>query len=69
MLAAVLHFFPDGDDPAGIVPALMRALAPGSYLVASHATADFSSPDSAASGVRAVHRAGCYGAAARKPQR
>ncbi|GIH17402.1 SAM-dependent methyltransferase [Rugosimonospora africana] len=41
MLVAVLHFIPDGDDPYGIVARLVRALAPGSYLVMSHATFDF----------------------------
>jgi S-adenosyl methyltransferase len=40
----VLHFVPDADDPAGIVAALARPLAPGSYLVISHLTGDFA-PD------------------------
>jgi SAM-dependent methyltransferase len=38
MLVAILHFIADEDDPAGIVAALLRALPPGSYLVASHVT-------------------------------
>jgi SAM-dependent methyltransferase len=38
---AVLHFLPDGDDPAAIVAALASALAPGSFIVLSHLTADF----------------------------
>lgn len=38
LLAAVLHFVPDEDQPAEAVAALLGALAPGSYLVASHAT-------------------------------
>ena len=58
MLVAVLHFFPDGEDPAGIVSALLAALPPGSYLVASHTTADYNDPSSAADGVQAVHQAG-----------
>jgi len=58
MLVAVLHFFPDEEDPAGIVAALLAALPPGSYLVASHTTADYNDPGSAADGVQAVHRAG-----------
>jgi hypothetical protein len=58
MLVAVLHFFPDDQDPAGIVSALLAALAPGSYLVASHTTADYTDPRAAADGVQAVHRAG-----------
>ena len=41
LLLAVLHFLPDTDDPAGVVAALGRALAPGSYLAISHLTADF----------------------------
>jgi SAM-dependent methyltransferase len=41
MLVAVLHFIPDTDDPHGLVASLVRALAPGSYLMASHATYDF----------------------------
>jgi SAM-dependent methyltransferase len=41
LLLAVLHFIPDSDDPAGIIATLARQLAPGSYLVISHLTADF----------------------------
>jgi hypothetical protein len=41
LLLAVLHFIPDSDDPAGIVATLAQQLAPGSYLVISHLTADF----------------------------
>jgi SAM-dependent methyltransferase len=40
LLAGVLHFVPDSDDPAGIVAKLRDALAPGSYVLISHATAD-----------------------------
>jgi hypothetical protein len=40
MLVAILHFFPDEDDPYGIVCGLMEALCPGSYLVLSHGAAD-----------------------------
>ncbi|WP_067478030.1 SAM-dependent methyltransferase [Actinomadura hibisca] len=36
LLAACLHFVPDEDDPAGIVAAFTRDLAPGSRLVISH---------------------------------
>ena len=36
ILAAVLHFVPDEDNPAGIISTLLGALPPGSYLVASH---------------------------------
>jgi hypothetical protein len=58
MLVAVLHFFPDAENPAGIVASLLEALPPGSYLVASHGTADYNDPDAAADGVQAVQRAG-----------
>jgi hypothetical protein len=58
MLLAVLHFFPEADDPAGIVATLLAALPPGSYLVASHVTSDFHDPSSATDGVQAVQRAG-----------
>ena len=44
MLAAVLHFIPDSDDPYGIVARLLGALPKGSYLVMSHATNDFLPP-------------------------
>lgn len=40
LLVAVLHFFPDGEDPASLVAVLRGALAPGSYLVISHGTTD-----------------------------
>ena len=40
LLVAVLHFIQDGEDPIGILARLMAAMAPGSYLVVSHATAD-----------------------------
>ena len=58
MLVAVLHFFPDAENPAGIVASLLKALPPGSYLVASHGTADYNDPEAAANGVQAVQRAG-----------
>jgi S-adenosyl methyltransferase len=38
MLVAILHFFTDEEDPGSIVESLLAALAPGSYLVASHLT-------------------------------
>jgi hypothetical protein len=39
-------------------PGLLGALSPGSYLVASHTTADYNDPNAAADGVQAVQRAG-----------
>jgi S-adenosyl methyltransferase len=41
LLLAVLHFVPDADDPPGIVAALSKGLARGSFVVISHLTADF----------------------------
>ncbi|HWG64782.1 MAG TPA: SAM-dependent methyltransferase [Streptosporangiaceae bacterium] len=40
VLMAVLQFIPDGDDPAGIVRALLDAVPEGSYLVISHPAND-----------------------------
>ena len=40
LLAAVLHFIPDADDPDQIVAVLRDALPPGSHLVISHACRD-----------------------------
>ena len=40
LLAGVLHFVPDTDRPGEIVAALRDAVAPGSHLLISHATAD-----------------------------
>jgi len=37
LLVAVLHFLPDDADPAGCVALLREAMAPGSFLVISHA--------------------------------
>lgn len=58
MLVAVLHFFPDDQDPAGIVSTLVNALPSRSYLVASQTTSDFHDEAVAADGVQAVQRAG-----------
>jgi S-adenosyl methyltransferase len=40
VLAAVLHHIPDQDSPHKLVGMLMAAVAPGSYLVVSHATGE-----------------------------
>jgi hypothetical protein len=45
MINAVLHFVADEQDPYGIVARLRDALAPGSYLVLSHGTADAMPPE------------------------
>jgi hypothetical protein len=41
LLIAILHFFPDADDPTRIVSRLLGGLPRGSYLAASNVTADF----------------------------
>ena len=46
LLVAIMHFVADEDNPAALIGALMDGLAPGSYLVLSHGTAD-SRPESA----------------------
>jgi hypothetical protein len=38
LLIAVLHLLTDDDDPVGVVTQLRDAMAPGSYLVVTHAT-------------------------------
>jgi SAM-dependent methyltransferase len=40
LIVSVLQFFPDSDNPAGIVARLRDALAPGSYVVISQPTDD-----------------------------
>jgi S-adenosyl methyltransferase len=54
ILAAVLHFLADEDDPAGVVATLAAALAPGSFVAISHLTADFA-PQAVSSGVAAYN--------------
>ena len=40
LLAAILHFIADDEDPAGIVRAFTDAMPAGSYLILSHASHD-----------------------------
>jgi hypothetical protein len=47
ILAAVLHFLSDDEQPARIVKTLVDALPSGSYLIASHATHEYSPQASA----------------------
>ena len=54
LLLAVLHFIPDTDDPAGIVASLASVLAPGSFVVISHLTADLA-PTQVGAGVAAYN--------------
>jgi hypothetical protein len=45
LMVAVLHFLAEGDRPHEIVNAFCERLAPGSYLVVSHASAGAMKPD------------------------
>jgi hypothetical protein len=54
ILAAVLHFIADADDPAGLVAAVTGVLAPGSFVAITHLTADFA-PDQVGAGVAAYN--------------
>jgi SAM-dependent methyltransferase len=45
LLAGVVHFIPDSDEPAKVIEPLRAAAAPGSFLVISHATADGQPPE------------------------
>jgi len=56
MLVGILHFVPDEQDPRRAVAALTDALAPGSYLAASHGVVEFN-PDGAEAWTR-TYRAG-----------
>ncbi|WP_256789071.1 SAM-dependent methyltransferase [Frankia sp. AvcI1] len=54
-LIATIHFFPDSDDPHGILRRLLQALPSGSHLTLTHATADY---DEGMERVAAAYRAG-----------
>jgi S-adenosyl methyltransferase len=58
MLVAILHFFPDKENPQGIVSSLVDALPSGSHLTVSHITADFMDPEQAASAQAAGQQGG-----------
>jgi SAM-dependent methyltransferase len=57
LLVAILHFIKDEEDPARIVATLRDALAPGSYLILSHATPDFHPPGAASRAAAAYKNA------------
>jgi hypothetical protein len=59
LLVAVLHFIRDDEDPQGIVDTLLGALASGSYLVATHATWEFT-PASAVEKLQAANPDGRF---------
>jgi hypothetical protein len=48
LLINVLHFVLDDEQASGVVRALLSGAAPGSFLVATHGTADFVPPEVAA---------------------
>jgi hypothetical protein len=54
LLLAVLHFIPDGGDPAGLVAALTEPLKAGSFVVISHLTGDLA-PEAVGAGVAAYN--------------
>jgi SAM-dependent methyltransferase len=45
LLAGVVHFVPDADNPGGLVRQLVDGLVPGSYLLLSHTTFDGQPPE------------------------
>ena len=57
MLVAILHFFPDENQPAKVIATLLDALPPGSYLVASHLTTEHD-PARTAAGQATMRQAG-----------
>ena len=57
MLAAILMFFRDTEDPQEIVARLLAALPSGSYLALTHPTADFN-PQAMAGAVAAAAQSG-----------
>lgn len=57
LLVAMLHFIRDREDPYGIVDTLTSAMAPGSYLIISHATNDHVSPEEHKAGVAVYEQA------------
>ncbi|MFW6033673.1 MAG: SAM-dependent methyltransferase, partial [bacterium] len=57
LLIAILHFVPDDDDPRGIIRRFRDAMAPGSYLVITHASSDaIPGREDAASTVTEIYR-------------
>jgi hypothetical protein len=61
ILCAVLHFMPDEDQPGPIVKKLVDALPAGSYLVASHSTAEYA-PENLYGAGKAYEEGGLRGA-------
>ncbi|MEV5746261.1 SAM-dependent methyltransferase [Actinoallomurus sp. NPDC052308] len=67
LLVATLHFIPDEDDPHGIMAQLRDALAPGSHLALTHASAD-GVPDVVAKVVEVYKRTSAPGTARTQEQ-
>lgn len=65
LMVAVLHFFPDRYDPAGVIATLTENLVPGSHLVISHAGSDLLPADQ---GKLQVYQAAADGAARDRAQ-
>lgn len=57
LMTAVLHFVAPEDNPHGLVRRYLNALAPGSYLALSHATADQIPPRAVRAGTSEYTRA------------
>ena len=57
LFVGCLHHIVDSDDPAGVVARYLAALAPGSYLVISHAT-DERSPEKMRANAEVAQRSG-----------
>lgn len=68
LLVAVLHFIDDREDPWAIVNCYKDAMAPGSYLVISHFTADHLSADAARQAQAAYADASAPGVARSREQ-
>lgn len=60
LLFTLLHFFPDRDKPGESIRALLDALPPGSYLAASHVTAEHN-PSGIVAGAKVYRNAGFRG--------
>jgi len=65
---AFLHFIPDEDDPWGMVRRLIGRLAPGSYLVISHATSDEAEVRQAVTGFIGENSKGNFGRVRTRPE-
>ena len=62
-MVALLHFVPDEDEPRRVVKTLVDALAPGSYVVATHGSAEYNAAEAAEDVGRAYTRGGMRTAA------